>query len=77
MNSYGYDEISTELLEISSSFIRSPLNYICNKTLSIGIFPDQLKLSEEKPLCKEKKVIKQCIRLLTCITSKFILKSLL
>jgi hypothetical protein len=29
-NSSGYDEIPTELLKINSSFISSPLTYICN-----------------------------------------------
>jgi hypothetical protein len=45
--------MSSELLEISCSCIRSLLNYICNKTLSIGIFPDQLRFSVEKPLYKK------------------------
>jgi hypothetical protein len=30
----GYDEISTELLNISYPFISSPLTHICNKSLS-------------------------------------------
>jgi hypothetical protein len=55
-NSYGYDEISTKLLEISCLLISPPINYICNKTLSTGVFPDQLKFSVIIPLYK--KVIK-------------------
>ena len=39
-NSYGYDEISTKLLKISAPFISLPLNYICNKVITKGIFPD-------------------------------------
>jgi hypothetical protein len=39
-NSYGYDKISTKIPKISGSFIRSPLNYICNKMLFWGVFPD-------------------------------------
>jgi phosphatidylinositol kinase/protein kinase (PI-3 family) len=42
-NSAGYNEISTKLLKISSPFISSPLIYICNKSISSGIFPDHLK----------------------------------
>jgi hypothetical protein len=30
-NSFGYDEIFTKSLKISSPFITSPLNYRCNK----------------------------------------------
>jgi hypothetical protein len=37
-NSYGYDEISAKLLKISCAFLRSPVNYICNKTFSSGAF---------------------------------------
>ena len=52
-NSHGYDEISTKVLKISSPFIISPLTHICNKSLSSGIFPEQLKYSEIKPLFKK------------------------
>jgi hypothetical protein len=52
-NSSGYDGISTKLLKISSSFISSPLTYICNKSLSSGIFPDRLKYAVIKPLFKK------------------------
>jgi hypothetical protein len=49
---YGYDEISVEVLKISSPFIISPLTYISNKMLSIGIFPESLKYAEIKPCFK-------------------------
>jgi hypothetical protein len=52
-NSNGYDEISTKLLQISSSFIISPLTHICNISLSSAIFPGRLKYSEIKTLFKE------------------------
>jgi hypothetical protein len=52
-NSHGYDEISAKLLKISSPFIISPVTHICNKSLSLGIFPDRLKYSEVKPLFKK------------------------
>ena len=48
--SCGYDEITTEILKISSPFIVSPLTYICNRMLSTGTFPDRLKYSEIKPI---------------------------
>ncbi|PNF32061.1 hypothetical protein B7P43_G05729, partial [Cryptotermes secundus] len=52
-NSFGYDEISTKLLKISSPFISSPLTHICNKSISLGIFPDRLKYAVVKPLFKK------------------------
>jgi Notch-like protein len=53
--SHGYDEISVEVLKISSPFIISPLTcirIIGNKMLSMGIFPDRLKYVEIKPCFK-------------------------
>ena len=41
--SCGYDEISTKILKICGPFISSPINYICNKMLLWGVFPDTLK----------------------------------
>jgi Notch-like protein len=52
-NSYGYDEISTELLKITAPFISRPLNYICNKVITKGIFPDRLNYSIIKSLYKK------------------------
>jgi hypothetical protein len=52
-NSSGYDGISTKLLKISSSFISSPLTHICNKSISLGIFPDRMKYAVVKPLFKK------------------------
>jgi len=37
-NSHDYDEISIKILK-DRAFIRSPLNYICNKSIQSGIFP--------------------------------------
>jgi len=51
--SHGYDKIPTKLLKLSLPFILSPLTHICNKSLSLGIFPDLLKYSEIKPLFKK------------------------
>ena len=49
--SFGYDETSTMILKISWPFI-SPINYICNKMLFGGVFPDRLKYATIKPLHK-------------------------
>jgi hypothetical protein len=42
--------ISPIILKMSSPFIISPINYICNKMLRGGVFPDRLKYVI-KPLC--------------------------
>jgi hypothetical protein len=49
-NSSDYDEISTKPLKISANYICSPLTYICNKSVSTRLFPEQLKYSIIKPL---------------------------
>jgi len=49
-DSHGYDEISVKILKLSSLFISSPLNYICNKLLSSGILPYRLQYAEVVPL---------------------------
>ena len=57
-NLYGYDGISTKVLKLTAHFISSPRNYMCNKVITKGIFPDRLKYSPIQPLYK-KKVIKK------------------
>jgi len=52
-NSSGYDEISTKLLNINANYICSSLTYICNKSVSTRIFPERLKFSIIKPVCKK------------------------
>jgi hypothetical protein len=52
-NSYSYDEMSSRILKVSTPHILSPLIFIFNKILSTGTFPDRLKYSEAKPLCKK------------------------
>jgi hypothetical protein len=51
-NTYGYDEISTKVLKLCANYIRSPLTYICNKSILSGVFPDRLKSSVVKPIYK-------------------------
>ena len=48
--SYGYNKISTKILELSNPFLCSPINYICNKMLFWGVFRDRLKYAIIKPL---------------------------
>ena len=38
-NAHRYDEILVKILKSSAPFISSPLTYICNKSLELGIFP--------------------------------------
>ena len=54
-NSCGYDEIPTKLLKLCSYYISSPLNYICNRALLTGVFPDRLKYATIRPLFKKGK----------------------
>jgi hypothetical protein len=42
-NTCGYREISIKLLKISSAYITSPLNHICNTSLLSGAFPQLVK----------------------------------
>ena len=51
-NSYEYDEISTKIVKESCPFISAPINYICNKMLFCGVFPDRLKYAVIKPIHK-------------------------
>jgi hypothetical protein len=37
-NSHGYSGISKNILNISMSYISSPLTYICNKMISTGTY---------------------------------------
>jgi hypothetical protein len=52
-NSFGYDRISKKILKLSAPFISSPINYICNRLLSQGVFPDRLKYTTVIPLHKK------------------------
>jgi hypothetical protein len=52
-NSFGYDEIPMRILKLCSSYISTPIHFICNKMLSTGKFLDILKYSIVKPLYKK------------------------
>ena len=51
-NATGFDQISAIYLKMSLSSIASPLVYICNMSLSEGVFPTQLKMTNVVSLYK-------------------------
>lgn len=59
-NSTGYDEIPNRILRHCAFEIRKPRNYICNSSLSSGIYPEKrthslVKLMHKK--CDKTKMI--------------------
>ena len=48
----GWDDIGAMFLKLSSQFITQPLAFICNQSLTEGVFPNQLKLDNFIPLYK-------------------------
>ena len=52
-SSYGYDCISNLLLKGAKNELNKPLTLIINQTINTGIFPEQLKISKDKPLLKK------------------------
>jgi hypothetical protein len=51
--SSGYDEVPPRVLKQSLLFIISPLTYLCNKSLTSGIFSSWLKYSQVIPIFKK------------------------
>jgi hypothetical protein len=51
--SYRYHEIPIKILKLCAPFIIPPLTYICNKSLSSGVFPERLKCSIIRPVYKK------------------------
>lgn len=51
-NSYGDDNISTNIVKICSKLIAKPLTYLVNCSLEQGVFPECLKIAKIKPLHK-------------------------
>ena len=69
-NSCGHNEIYIKILKISAPFIISSLTYICNKSLSSGVFPNGLKFSIVKPKFKNgDKLITSYCRPISLLTS--------
>lgn len=56
---YGYDEISTKILNMSCPVISSPLHHVCNKRLALGIFPSLSNYTIIKALFKNKVIEKK------------------
>ena len=52
--SSGYDNISNVLLKDIGRYIVSPLTIIFNESLTMGIFPEVMKLADVMPLYKAK-----------------------
>jgi hypothetical protein len=50
---YGYDEISSNILKACKTFISTPLSYLCNRVLFEGVFPDRLKYATIIPAFKK------------------------
>ena len=48
----GHDEINAMSLNVVSSLITEPLTYVCNLSLTQGVFPDELKLANALLLYK-------------------------
>ena len=59
-SSYGYDEISNNLIKHASSSLIKLLALIVNQVLHTGIFPRQLKLSRIKPIYNSGKQTSFC-----------------
>jgi hypothetical protein len=49
-DSSGYEEISSKILKPCGTQLSKPLSYICNKSHSMGIFPECLKHATVKAL---------------------------
>ena len=52
-NSFGYDGISTKILKLCGYQISKPHTFICNKNITVGVFPEQLKYAIVIPLHKK------------------------
>ena len=52
-NSTGPDGISSKILQLSVSFVSSPLTYIINKSFELGSFPSAFKIAKVIPIHKK------------------------
>ena len=71
-NATGFDEINAEYLKMSLSVIGNPLVYICNMSLSEGVFPTQLKIADVVPLykCDDPMIFNHYMPVSLCTLSK-------
>ena len=51
-SSSGWDELSAQVIKSTRLFLIDPLVFICNLSLTTGVFPDQLKIAKVIPLYK-------------------------
>ena len=52
-NTAGHDGISTKILKYCVQNISKPLTYICNMSLTTGVFPDRCKYAIVRPIYKK------------------------
>ena len=52
-NTTGYDGISNKILKHCAHIIRKPLTYICNRSLTTGIFSERCKFAIVRPIYKK------------------------
>ena len=52
-SSPGFDDIKISPLRCALQHIADPLSYICNLSLTLGVFPDKLKIANVIPLFKK------------------------
>ena len=52
-NSYGFDGFSTKLLKLIEPAITKSLTLLTNQVLTIGVFPDKLKIAKVIPIYKK------------------------
>jgi len=48
--STGLDGIEPKILKLSGDYIAEPITYLINKSLSDGVFPDELKNASVIPI---------------------------
>ena len=48
-----FDDIKISPLHCALQYIADPLSYICNLSLTLGVFPDKLKIANVIPLFKK------------------------
>ena len=70
-SSSGYDEIPLKILKVSIPFIKSPLTYIINKSITNDIFPECLKYYQINPVFKKGYKSDRPIALLTSFSNIF------
>ena len=69
-HSCGHHVLPVQILKLSAPFIISPLTYVCKKSLSLGVFPDRLKVSIIKTIFKNgDKLIISTYRPISWLTS--------